>query len=108
MRTRKLPTGIKNRTALDLFFVQRSKVFFFFKSTTKYVFLRATQSSIARGCECELKAAPRGPLGNMTRFHILFEEGEQRQACTNGLLLLPGLVFRSFARRSECRAEPPG
>ena len=58
-------------------------------------FLRATQSSIARNCERELKVPIRGTVGSMTRFHLVCEEVEQWQACTNGLFLLPrlGSVF---------------
>ena len=70
-------------------------------------FLRGTQPSIARGCERELKTAIRGTLGSLTRFHWVCEEMEQWQACTGGLLLLPGLD-RPFARRLECRAGPSG
>ena len=65
----------------------------------------ATQQSTERDCERDLKAASRGALGSMTRFHWEFEEGEQLRAFTNGLFLLPRLG-RSFARRFECRAEP--
>ena len=32
-------------------------------------FLRSTQSSIARDCEREFKAASRGTLGGLTMFH---------------------------------------
>ena len=50
-------------------------------------FLRSTESSIARGCETELKAASRGTLGGLTMFHRVCEEGEQWQALANGPLL---------------------
>ena len=56
-------------------------------------FLRSTQSSIARGCERELKAASRGTLIDLTMFHWVCEEGEQWQACTNVLLLRFDSVF---------------
>ena len=44
---------------------------------------------------------------SMARYHWVCEEAKQWQACTNGILLLPGMD-RSFARRLEYRAEPPG
>ena len=71
-------------------------------------FLLAKQSSTARDCERELKAAIKVPLENMTTFHLACEKGWQLQARTNGLLLLPGGLDRPFARRLECRAGPPG
>ena len=41
--------------------------------------------------ERELKAEPRGPLGSMTRFHWVCEEGGKWRAPTNGPLLLSRL-----------------
>ena len=65
---------------------------------------RASVSKRLKREERELKTAIRGTVGSLTRFHWVCEEGGQWQACTNGLILQPGLVFRSFARKLEYRA----
>ena len=65
------------------------------KSTTEYeqyskivAFSSATQSSIARDCKRELKAATRGTLGSLAMFYWVSNEGEQWQAYQR-LFLLP-------------------
>ena len=80
---------------------------FFFVTKRGLAFLRETQSSIPQDCERELKAAIRATVGRLTRFHWVREEGGQWQAFTGGLFLQSELD-RSFGRRFECRAEPPG
>ena len=55
--------------------------------------LRATQPSIARDCERECKAAPRGTQESMTGIHWVFVEGGKWQACSRVCLLLSGVGF---------------
>ena len=55
--------------------------------------LRATQPSIARVCEREFKAAPRGTQESMTGIHWVFVEGGKWQACSRVCLLLSGVGF---------------
>ena len=85
-----MKSGEKKRLQKSTKIIERSKQY----SKNTYLknevlaFLRATQSSIARDFERELKAASRDTLGSMKRFNLVCEEVEQWQACTNGLFPL--------------------
>ena len=52
-------------------------------------FLRSTQSSIARDCEREFKAASKDTVGSLTMFHRVCKEGGKWQACMHQRPFLP-------------------
>ena len=54
--------------------------------------MASTQPSIARYCEREFKAASRGTVGSLAMFYRVCKEGEQWQACTDGLFCLASKI----------------